>query len=99
MLLGALPDFLFAASAVLLVVLGAGCVPHSFLVGWHLVGFSLFLGAGISMFFSVPSPLRIYHSKPDASLVFKFPMALAPNFTVPLFMIAHLFALTKLLVT
>ncbi len=49
------------------------------------------------MFFSVPSPLRIYHSKPDASIVFQFPMLLAPNFTVPLFMLAHLIALVKLL--
>lgn len=66
------------------------------LIVWHIVGFSLFLGAGISMFFSVPSPIRIYHTQPDTSLVFRFPMLLAPNFTVPLFMLAHLFALTKL---
>ena len=44
-----------------------------------------------------PSPLRIYHDKPDASIVFEFPMVLAPNYTVPLFMIAHLFALVKML--
>ncbi len=43
------------------------------------------------------SPLRIYHDKPDASIVFQFPVVLAPNLTVPLFMIAHLFALVKLL--
>ncbi len=53
-------------------------------------------GAGISMFFSVLSPLHIFHSKPDASIVFQFPMVLAPNFTVPLFMLAHAFALVKL---
>ena len=97
-ILGALPDFLFAVSAVVLAVLGAnGPLGHSLLVAWHLIGFSVFIGPGVSMFFSVPSPLRIYHNKPDASIVFQFPMVLAPNFTVPLFMIAHLFALVKLL--
>ena len=97
-ILGAVPDFLFAVSAVILALLGiSGPLGHTFLFAWHLIGFSVFLGAGISMFFSVPSPLRIYHDKPDASIVFEFPMVLAPNYTVPLFMIAHLFALVKLL--
>ena len=97
-ILGSLPDFLFAVIAVVLAVLGAnGPLDPSFLVSWHLIGFSVFFGAGISMFFSVPSPLRIYHNKPDTSIVFQFPMVLAPNLTVPLFMIAHLFALVKLL--
>jgi hypothetical protein len=97
-ILGALPDFLFAVSAVVVAVLGTNRpLDHSFLVAWHLIGFSVFFGPGISMFFSVPSPLRIYHDKPDASIVFQFPMVLAPNLTVPLFMIAHLFALVKLL--
>ena len=87
-----------ATSAVVLAVLGAtDPLGHSLLVAWHLIGFSVFIGPGVSMFFSVPSPLRIYHNKPDASIVFQFPMVLAPNFTVPLFMIAHLFALVKLL--
>jgi len=31
------------------------------------------------------------------AIVFQFPMVLAPNFTVPLFMISHLFALVKML--
>jgi len=53
-------------------------------------------GSGISMFFSVPSPFRIYRDHPDTSLVFQFPMLLAPNFTVPLFALAHVFALVKL---
>ncbi len=96
-ILGSIPDFLFAVSAAVLAALGTnGPLSHSFLVAWHFIGFSLFTGAGVSMFFSVPSPLRIYHSKPDASIVFQFPMVLAPNFTVPLFMLAHLFALVKL---
>ena len=97
-LLGSIPDFLFAVSAVVLAVLEAdGPLDRSFLVAWHVIGFSVFLGAGVSMFFSVPSPLRITHNKPDTSIVFQFPMVLAPNFTVPLFMIAHLFALVKLI--
>jgi len=97
-ILGALPDFLFGVSAIVVTILAAnGPLGRDFLTVWHLVGFSLFLGAGISMFFSVPSPLRIYHGEPDASIVFRFPMLLAPNFTVPLFMLAHAFALVKLI--
>ncbi len=98
LILGSIPDFLFAVSAAVVAVLGAnGPLGHSFFVAWHLIGFSIFIGPGISMFFSVPSPLRIYHDKPDASIVFQFPMLLAPNFTVPLFMLAHAFALVRLL--
>ena len=75
-----MPDFLFAVSAVVLVVLGTNDpLAHGFLIAWHLFGFSIFTGAGVSMFFSVPSPLRIYHMQPDASIVFQFPMVLAPT--------------------
>jgi len=94
---GSLPDFLFGVSAVVVTSLATyGSLSQDFLYTWHAVGFSLFAGAGISMFFSVPSPLRLYHDKPDTSIVFQFPMVLAPNFTVPLFMLAHAFALLKL---
>ena len=97
-ILGALPDFLFAVSAVVVTFLaGNGFLGQEFLFAWHWIGFSLFLGAGIAMFLSVPSPFRIYHSDIDASIVFRFPMLLAPNFTVPLFMLAHAFALVKLI--
>ena len=51
------------------------------------------------MYFSVPSPLRLTHRPPDTSIVFEYPMVLAPNFTVPLFIVAHLFALVKLSAT
>ena len=97
LLLGSLPDFLFAISAVVMVVLVAsGSVGPSLLITWHILGFLAFFGAGISMFFSVPSPLMFRRTEPDTSIVFKYPMLLAPNFTVPLFMIAHAFALVKL---
>jgi hypothetical protein len=96
--LGSMPDFLFAVSAVgVSVMTYSGSLPSEVLAVWHSVGLLVFLGAGVSMFFSVPSRLRIYDSRPDASIVFRFPMVLAPNFTVPLFMLAHLFALAKLL--
>ncbi len=96
-ILGSGPDLLFAASAVGVTMLEATApLGQEFLIGWHSVAFLVFFGAGISMFFSVPSLFRIYHDKPDTSLVFQFPMVLAPNFTVPLFALAHVFALVKL---
>ena len=95
---GSIPDLLFGISAVI-VTAAAASQPFSatFLVVWHAVGLSAFLGAGFAMYFSVESPLRIFHGRPDTSIVFQFPMVLAPNLTVPLLMIAHLFALLKLL--
>jgi len=97
LILGSLPDFLFGVSAVVLTGLATqGPLDQNFLLMWHNIGFALFAGAGISMFFTMPSPLRLFHSKPDASIVFQFPMLLAPNFTVPLFMLANAFALVKL---
>jgi hypothetical protein len=94
---GSLPDFLFAASAVAVAFwVAPGVLSRELLIGWHAIGFLVFFGAGILKFWSMPSPVRIYHAVRDASLVFRFPMRLAPNFTVPLFMLAHVFALVKL---
>ena len=99
LILGSLPDFLFAVSAVVVTFLaGNSSLGQDFLFTWHLIGFLVFFGAGISMFFSVPSPFQIYHGVPDTSITFRYPMFLAPNFTVPLFMLAHVFALVKLTV-
>ncbi len=96
-LFGSIPDLLFAVSAVVVTLLeGTAPLGNDFLIVWHFVGFFVFFGPGVSMFFSVPSLFRIYHDKPDTSLVFQFPMLLAPNFTVPLFALAHVFALVKL---
>jgi len=94
---GSVPDLMFATSAVVVTILEA-TTPwgQDFLIVWHIVGFFVFFGPGISMFFSVPSLFRIYHDEPDTSLVFQFPMLLAPNFTVPLFALGHVFALVKL---
>jgi hypothetical protein len=94
---GAVPDFLFALSAVVVtIVADTDLLGPQFLLAWHSIGFFAFFGAGISMFFSVPSPLRISHGDPDSSIVFQFPMVLAPNFTVPLLMLAHAFAIVNL---
>ena len=98
LILGSMPDLLFGISAVVVVTLAVNdLVGHAFLVAWHSLGMFVFLGAGISMFFTVRSPLHIFDSKPDASIAFQFPMLLAPNFTVPLFVLAHGVALVKLL--
>lgn len=92
---GALPDFLFAMSAVYFSING-NAINTTTSLTWHVLGVCVFLGAGVSMYLSVPSPLRIWRSKPDTELVFQFPMVLAPNFTVPLFMFAHVLAIIKL---
>jgi hypothetical protein len=96
-IIGSLPDFLFALSAAFLTFFAEPeSIGNGLLIAWHLIGMTVFLGAGISMFFSVPSPVRIFHNKPDTTIVFQFPMALAPTIGVPLFILAHTFALLKL---
>lgn len=97
LILGSIPDFLFAISAVVVtILLGEHTLSHTFLIAWHTTGMMVFFGA-VSMFLSVPSPLYRWRTVPDASITFMFPMLLAPNFTVPLFMLAHAFALVKLM--
>ena len=94
---GSIPDFLFATSAVVVTAFEViAPLSADFLIVWHVVGFFVFFGPGVSMFFSMPSLFRLYHDKPDASIVFQFPMVLAQNFTVPLSALAHVFALAKL---
>ncbi len=94
---GSMPDFIFALSAVALVIFGTSFpLDSSFYLVWHCVGMTVFFGAGISMFLSMPSLIRIFHDKPDTTLVFSFPMVLAPNFTVPLFVVAHMVAIVKI---
>jgi hypothetical protein len=100
LLLGSLTDFLFALSAVTLAIIGSTVsLSPNFYIVWHCAGIGVFFGAGISMFFSVPSPFRMFYDKPNTEMVFKYPMVLAPNFTVPLFVVAHLLALTKLVLS
>ena len=78
-------------------MLSNGSLGEESLALWHRIGIIVFFGAGISMFFSVKSPLQLFrNANPDTSIVFQYPMLLAPNLTVPLFAIAHLFALVKL---
>jgi len=95
-LLGTIPDFCFALTAIFLLFVDTSVSndPRFYLM-WHSVGIAAFFGAGISMFFSVPSPIQITSKLPNTSLVFRYPMALAPNFCVPLFALAHIFALVK----
>jgi len=97
-LFGTIPDLLFALSAVAIVIADPlGAWGSEFYTTWHHIGIQVFLGAGISMFFSMPSPIRIFRSKPDAAIIFEYPMMLAPNFTVPLFAVAHIYAICKYL--
>ena len=55
----------------------------------------------LSFKYSLPmlAEFASWPDKPDTSLVFQFPMLLAPNFTVPLFALAHVFALVRLFAT
>jgi len=98
LILGSLPDLAFGLSAVVVTaLLVSGPLDVTWLAVWHALGCAAFLGAGVAMYFSVPSMFQLFDSKPDTSIVFKFPMLLAPNFTVPLFMVAHVLALVKLM--
>ena len=54
-ILGAVPDLFFGFSAIVVLALAInGLVGPEFLITWHLIGFSVFFGAGISMFSPCP---------------------------------------------
>jgi len=90
-ILGIIPDFLFSITALyLLIDFSRGGRPSKKFALWNIFGIIAFTGAGMSMYFSVPSLLQITETAPSSSLVFDFPMALAPTFTVPLFIMGNL---------
>ena len=90
-ILGSLPDFIFSLSALYLFFdFKKGGHPSKKFALWNILGMIAFLGAGISMYFSVPSLLQLTDTGTNATLAFNFPMALAPTFTVPLFMMGNM---------
>ena len=92
--LGAAPDFAFACTVpVVATLVSTGAISGMALAGWHLAGITVFLGAGVGMYLTVESPLKIYDSQPDSADVFRWPLVLAPGYTVPLFAVLHLFGI------
>jgi hypothetical protein len=86
--LGALPDLAFAISAIGMAPLAAlhKVGPRAWKY-WHVAGIVVFLTAAVSMHFSVPGPLWFFHGGATTSLVFRYPVALGPTLTVPLFIL------------
>jgi hypothetical protein len=90
-ILGSIPDFLFSLTAIYLFFkYSRGGHPTRKFAMWNIIGMLVFTGAGISMYFSVPSILQITNTGPNSLLAFNFPMALAPTFTVPLFIMGNM---------
>jgi hypothetical protein len=59
LILGALPDFLFAVSAIVITLMTDNeLLSHGFLLARHSIGSLAFLGAGVSMFFPCPRPFE-----------------------------------------
>ncbi|RLA63840.1 MAG: hypothetical protein DRQ88_11940 [Epsilonproteobacteria bacterium] len=90
-ILGSLPDFFFSLSALyLFFYYRGGGHPTKKFIQWNIIGIIAFTGAGVSMYFSIPSLLQITDTGPNSTLIFNFPMVLAPTFTVPLFIMGNM---------
>ena len=106
-LFGSIPDFAFAIGAVALTgLIWAGVFNPSatFLIVWSLVGMAAFLGAATTMYFGVPGTVLSFRwaavergEEPPTLLPFRWPMNLAPAFCAPVFWLAHMLLIFKLM--
>ncbi|MEO1344856.1 MAG: hypothetical protein AAFV74_11925 [Pseudomonadota bacterium] len=106
-LFGSIPDFAFAIGAVALTGLiwaGVFNLSAMFLIVWSLVGMAAFLGAATTMYFGVPGTVLSFRwaavergEEPPTLLPFRWPMSLAPAFCAPVFWLAHMLLIFKLM--
>ena len=106
-LFGSIPDFGFAIGAVLLTGLiwyGIYMPGAAELMVWSIVGMAAFLGAATAMYFGVSGNILSlrWHAverglEPPTLLPFRWPMNLAPAFCAPVFWLAHLLMIFKLM--
>lgn len=104
-LFGSLPDFGFAIVAVLftlILIIDVVRPSNGFLIGWSLLGATVFLGAALGMYFGVPGSalswrwLRVKRGREAPTLLpFRWPMNLAPAFCGPAFWLAHALLIAK----
>ncbi|MEL6992030.1 MAG: hypothetical protein AAGL92_10670, partial [Pseudomonadota bacterium] len=76
----------------------------TFLIVWSLVGMAAFLGAATTMYFGVPGTVLSFRwaavrrgEEPPTLLPFRWPMNLAPAFCAPVFWLAHMLLIFKLM--
>lgn len=105
-LFGSIPDFAFAIGAVALTgLIWAGIYAPSptVLVAWSVIGMVAFLGAATTMYFGVSNNVLSIRwaavergEAPPTLLPFRWPTNLAPSFCAPVFWLAHLLLIFKL---
>jgi len=86
-----IPDLLFGLSAVLLTgfVLGRHQISDRKLILWHVAGAIVILAPAFGF-------MHIYMHEPLFTELFVFPMALAPTFIVPVFVMLNLLVVWRL---
>lgn len=85
-----IPDFLFAVSAVIMLLTGAyaGLGP-GILIAWNIVGALIFIAAAVIMQLCLPGPLQIFRREPDGRELLDFPLFLAPAVFGPVLLIGN----------
>ena len=91
------PDFLFGVSALWVAIrVGQGALSERFWVYWHGLGAAIILVMGtVVINMSLPGPFQVFSTPPTFLVAFEFPLALAPTFAVPLFVMYNLAGILK----
>ena len=85
-------DLLYGLSALAIYPLAAGKrISRDALMMWHTVGIMILIVPGpLAIQFGLPGALQIFADPPTTTVMFDFPMVLAPTLIVPLFMLFNL---------
>ncbi len=94
-----IPDFLYGASALVLVGITRYRRVNLQLLGvWHIVGIAIIvITAPPVLQMSLPGPWYIFQNLPDGRALLEFPMVLAPTLVVPIFILTNAIAACHLL--
>ena len=92
------PDLIVGLSAPFVAVwLRRGQVARQALVLWHVIGIGVILinGAGL-LHLGMPGPHYVLTAQPDTSVLFEFPLVLAPTFAVPMLVTVNIWMVVYL---
>lgn len=66
------------------------------MIFWNLLALALLLNFMLSILFSSPSPVRLFHEEPSSAVLFTFPYVFLPGILIPMALMLHLLTLRKL---
>lgn len=92
------PDLLIGLSAPFIAIwVKRGELSRQALALWHFIGVGVIVinGGGV-LHLGMPGPHYLLTSQPDTSVLFDFPMVMAPTFAVPMLVIVNIWMIVYL---